>query len=176
MAEALVEELERNPGLRQRLARAIAPDVVAGIALSPELRGALIQALVREVATKGDVERLRESLEALRREVATKAELGELRRELEETRREMATREELSELRREMATKEELKQLHSELEQLRGEITALSQRVTALEARVEELSARIGSLEKWFIVTVVGIWSFLVIFLLKAILPGLFGP
>ena len=163
MAEALVEELERNPGLRQRLARAIAPDVVAGIALSPELRGALIQGLVREVATKGDVERLRESLEALRREVATKAELGELRRELEETRREMATRE-------------ELKQLHSELEQLRGEITALSQRVTALEARVEELSARIGSLERWFIVTVVGIWSFLVIFLLKAILPGLFGP
>ena len=85
MAEALVEELERNPGLRQRLARAIAPDVVAGIALSPELRGALIQGLVREVATKGDVERLRESLEAPRREVTVRVEeissrLGNLER------------------------------------------------------------------------------------------------
>jgi len=78
LVERLLEEMGREPEAARRLARQLAAD----IASEGELRSLLLEALLREAATKDDVHRLGE-------------ELGRLRAELAGVREKMATREEL---------------------------------------------------------------------------------
>ncbi len=59
LVDQLLEELERNPSAAHRLARRIAAD----IASEEELRALLIDALLREAATRRDLERLGDRLE-----------------------------------------------------------------------------------------------------------------
>ncbi len=56
--DRLVEEAERFPEKRRRLSAMLASD----IASEPHLRSLLLEGLLREVATKEDLEKLREEL------------------------------------------------------------------------------------------------------------------
>ena len=57
-ASTLIEELEKDAKARKRLAKLLATEY----ALEPELRLALINAILKDVATKHDVEKLREEI------------------------------------------------------------------------------------------------------------------
>ncbi len=64
----LLEELERDEAGRRRLARMLAAD----IASEGELRVLLVNAVLREVATKEDLRRLEERMERLEKELREK--------------------------------------------------------------------------------------------------------
>ena len=76
IAQKLIEELESDEKVRRRLSRLLASD----IALDTEARVAIVNAIIREVATKSDIEALRKEfksdIEALRREF--REEIGRL--------------------------------------------------------------------------------------------------
>jgi len=158
MAEEFVDELERSPELRRRLASA----VVAEIAAAPELRTALL----RDVLTREYLEEFRNEvvneLRALRDEVmAVSAGLADLRERLAGLEARMATKEELAKLRAEMATKDDLAKLREEIAELRG--------------RVSELSSRIVGVEGWLKISLVSIWLGFLTLLIAWLFPRLFG-
>jgi len=61
LAEKLVEELEANERVRKRLVKLLVPEAVS----EPELRLAIINAILRDVATKSDVAKLWKRLRRL---------------------------------------------------------------------------------------------------------------
>jgi chromosome segregation ATPase len=77
IAEKLIEELEKDPKIRRRLAELMVTD--------SDVRLAIINAVLADVATKSDLEKLevatRRELENLRAEM--KAEMGKLEERLE---------------------------------------------------------------------------------------------
>ncbi len=77
--------------------------------------------LLNNLATRQDIEGVREELGGVRNELedvkqnmATKAELGEVRNELEEVKLNMSTKAELEEVKRNMATKQDIELLRQE--------------------------------------------------------------
>ena len=114
IAEKLIEELEKDPKIRRRLAELMVTD--------SDVRLAIINAVLADVATKSDLEKL---------EAATKSELekveGRLRTEMENLRAEM---------------KSEMEKLE---ERLRSEMGKLEER---LERRISALESRVNSIEE----------------------------
>jgi chromosome segregation ATPase len=131
IAEKLIEELEKDPKIRRRLAELMVTD--------SDVRLAIINAVLADVATKSDLEKL---------EAATKSELekveGRLRTEMENLRAEMkAEMEKLEErLRSEMGKLEE---------RLERRISALESRVNSIEERLARLEGQMGLFVKLFI-------------------------
>ncbi len=126
-ADVIVELFEKDARARRRLAELLVSE--------PDVRLAIINAVLRDVATRGDVERLR-------------GEIERVRGGLEGVRGEMATRSDLEKLRGEMATKNDLEKLRSDLERLRGDVARLGERVSRLEGVMSQLVERIGDLDK----------------------------
>jgi len=77
-AEAIVELFRGDVRARKELAELLISE--------PDIRLAIINALLRDVATKSDIERLRESLESRfeQHRSATKSEIEALRKTVEE--------------------------------------------------------------------------------------------
>jgi len=131
IAEKLIEELEKDPKIRRRLAELMVTD--------SDVRLAIINAVLADVATKSDLEKL---------ESATKSELekveGRLRTEMENLRAEMkAEMEKLEErLRSEMGKLEE---------RLERRISALESRVNSIEERLARLEGQMGLFVKLLI-------------------------
>jgi len=127
IAEKLIEELEKDPKARRRIAELMVTD--------SDVRLAIVNAVLADVATKRDIERL---------ESATKRELERLeastKRELEKL--EAATKRDLENLRVEM--KAEMERLEERIER---RISALESRISALENRVNSIEARLARLE-----------------------------
>ena len=98
IAEKLIEELEKDPKIRRRLAELVVTD--------SDVRLAIINAVLADVATKSDLEKL---------EAATKRELEKLEERLRNDFR--------SEIQR-------------EVRRLEDRISALENRIAALENRV----------------------------------------
>ena len=120
IAEKLIEELEKDPKIRRRLAELMVTD--------SDVRLAIINAVLADVATKSDLEKL---------EVATKRELENLRIEMK------AEMEKLEErLRSEMGKLEE---------RLERRISALESRVNSIEERLARLEDQMGLFVKLFI-------------------------
>ena len=103
-AEDVVRLFEGDVRARRRLAELLVGE--------PDVRLAIVNAVLREVATKQDIERLRE----------------ELRREL---------REEIENLRKEF--REEIEKVWREIEKLREDVRGLGDRVSRLEGRLDVL-------------------------------------
>jgi len=86
LSDQLMKEIEEGK------AKGLMKTIASEIATDPELRALLVQAVLRDVATKEDLERVRlelkEYLEKVR--VELKEEIRELRGEVAELRREMA--------------------------------------------------------------------------------------
>jgi chromosome segregation ATPase len=120
IAEKLIEELEKDPKIRRRLAELMVTD--------SDVRLAIINAVLADVATKSDLEKL---------EVATRRELENLRAEMK------AEMEKLEErLRNDFRS-----EIQREVRRLEDRISALENRISALENRVNSIEERLARLE-----------------------------
>jgi septal ring factor EnvC (AmiA/AmiB activator) len=112
LAEKLLEELRINERVREEFLAFVAE----GVARNRRARLVMLQGLLREAATKSDVEsaknELRAEIEALRKEF--RAEIEALRSEF----------------------REEVKRLEARIESLEARISSLEQRVARLEGSI----------------------------------------
>jgi len=124
LAEKLVEELEADERARKRLAKLLVPEAIS----EPELRLAIINAVLRDVATKSDVAKVMEEIEKIRREDIRRLEEG------------------IGALRKEMYT--QITELRERVSKLEGAFTQLVERIGDLDKRIDGLDKRIDSLDK----------------------------
>jgi Skp family chaperone for outer membrane proteins len=141
-AEEVVNLFEADARARKRLAELLVSE--------PDVRLAIINAVLRDVATKDDIETLR---------AATKSDIEALREEMESFK--AATKSDMEALRKELkgdiealknATKSDMEALRREVESLRRDVFAqvseLRERVSKLEGAFTQLVGRIGDLDK----------------------------
>jgi DNA repair exonuclease SbcCD ATPase subunit len=140
-------------------------ELAVAVASEPELRLAVINAVLADVATKQDIQQMRQEL---------KGEMAQLRQEL---------REEISQLREE--TKEEIAQLRQhvdgEISKLRGEIAQLRQHVDSeisqlrqeiaqmrqhVDSEISQLRRDMNTNFRWTVGLILGVWGTTVIPLL----------
>jgi ABC-type phosphate transport system auxiliary subunit len=118
-AEAIVELFRGDARARRELAELLVSE--------PEVRLAIINAVLRDVATKGDIERLRESLESRieQHRAATKSDIEALR---------AAVKDDIKVLKEDMERRfEELRtEFRRELDSVRREIDFLAREVDRL--------------------------------------------
>jgi len=112
LAEKLLEELKSDEKLREEFLAFVAE----GVARNRRARLVMLQGLIREAATKSDVESAR----------------NELRAEIEALRKEF--RAEIEALRKEF--REEIRRLEARIESLEARISSLEQRVARLEGSI----------------------------------------
>jgi capsid protein len=112
LAEKLLEELRSNERVREEFLAFVAE----GVARNRRARLVMLQGLIREAATKSDVESAR----------------NELRAEIEALRKEF--RAEIEALRKEF--REEIRRLEVRMESLEARISSLEQRVAKLEGSI----------------------------------------
>jgi DNA repair exonuclease SbcCD ATPase subunit len=132
-------------------------ELAVAVASEPELRLAVINAVLADVATKQDLQQLRQEL---------KGEIAQLRQEM---------KEEIAQLREELrgditATKQDFQQLRQELKeeiaQLRQEIGLLRQHV---DSEISQLRRDMNTNFRWTVGLIIGIWGTTVIPLLMKI-------
>jgi predicted nuclease with TOPRIM domain len=112
-ADEVVKLFEEDVRARKRLAELLVSE--------PDVRLAIINAVLRDVATKSDIEALR---------AATKSDIEALK---------AATRSDIETLR---------KELKSDVEYLRRDVSELRERVSKLEGAFTQLVDRMGDLDK----------------------------
>jgi predicted nucleic acid-binding Zn-ribbon protein len=140
-------------------------ELSAAIASEPELRLAVINAVLADIATKQDLQQLRQEL---------KGEMAQLRQEMKgemvQLRQEM--KEEIAQLREELreditATKQDFQQLRRELReeisQLREEIGILRQHV---DSEISQLRRDMNTNFRWTVGLIIAVWGTTVIPLL----------
>jgi len=129
-------------------------ELAVAVASEPELRLAVINAVLADVATKQDLQQLRQEL---------KGEMAQLRQEM---------KEEIAQLREELrgditATKQDLQQLRQELKgeiaQLREEIGLLRQHV---DSEISQLRRDMNTNFRWTVGLIIAVWGTTVIPLL----------
>jgi len=143
LAERLLGELEADPRARRRLAELLVAE--------PDVRLAMINAIIADVATRRDLAELRSELkgdiDALRSEV--KGDINALRSEL---------KGDMEALRAEL--KGDINALRAEMGQLRSEMRG---EISALRAEIAQLRAEASSNFRWIIGTILAIWGATVI-------------
>jgi DNA anti-recombination protein RmuC len=129
-------------------------ELAVAVASEPELRLAVINAVIADVATKQDLQQLRQEL---------KGEMAQLRQEM---------KEEIAQLREELrgditATKQDFQQLRRELReeisQLREEIGILRQHV---DSEISQLRRDTNTNFRWTVGLIIAVWGTTVIPLL----------
>jgi predicted nuclease with TOPRIM domain len=149
----VVKLFEGDVRARKRLAELLVSE--------PDVRLAIINAVLRDVATRSDMEALRKELEALRAatksdmealKIATRSDMEALRKELksdiEALRGEL--RDNVKALRKELKSDIEAlrKELKSDVEYLRRDVSELRERASKLEGAFTQLVDRMGDLDK----------------------------
>jgi len=119
-AARIVELFEKDPSSRKRFAELLV--------IEPDIRLAIINAIIRDVATKEDIEKLR---------AATKEDIEKLR---------AATKEDIENLRK--ATKEDIEKLRAATKE---DIGRLEARINSLEVRISRLEGQMSLFVKLFI-------------------------
>jgi predicted nucleic acid-binding Zn-ribbon protein len=147
-------------------------ELSAAIASEPELRLAVINAVLADVATKQDLQQLRQELKGemaqLRQEM--KEEIAQLRMELRGDI--TATKQDFQQLRREL--REEILQLREEMTQVRqelkGEIAQLREEIGLLRQHVDsemsQLRRDMNTNFRWTVGLIIAVWGTTVIPLL----------
>ncbi len=137
-AEDVVRLFEQDRKACRRLAELLVSD--------SDIRTMIINAVIRDVATKQDIEKLREET---RRDIEKLRE--EFRQEIEKLRK--GTKQEIEKLRQEI--KQEIEKLREEtrrdIEKLNDRISRLEERVSRLEERVARVEGGLNLLVKMFI-------------------------
>ena len=123
-ADQIVELFEADERARKRLAELLVTE--------PDVRLAIINAVLRDVATKGDLEEVRKEL---------KAEIEKVRKEL---------KEEIEGVREELKGDiERVREgLEREIRELKGEVSKLSDKVSDLANRVGKVESQLSLLIK----------------------------
>jgi len=122
-AEDVVKLFESDERSRKRLAKLLLPEVVS----EPDLRLAIINAVLRDVATKEDITKVMEEIEKIRKDVYTY----------------------ITELRERVSKLEgAFTQLVDRIGDLDKRIDSLDKRIDALDRRIDALDKRIDSLDK----------------------------
>ena len=126
-ADDIVKLFEKDVRARKRLAELLVGE--------PDVRLAIINAVLRDVATKSDIEATKRDIENLRREI---------RREIEELRKEFRgeLKGEIEDLR---------KKFRGDIEGLRGEINELRKEIVELRERISKLEGQMSLFIKLFI-------------------------
>jgi hypothetical protein len=140
-AERIVELFEKDVGSRKRLAELLV--------VEPDVRLAIINALIRDVATKEDIEKLR---------AATKEDIENLRK---------ATKEDIENLRK--ATKEDIENLRKTTKE---DIGRLEARINSLDVRISRLEGQMSLFVKLFIAFNLPILLGIIGMLLKLVFTG----
>jgi uncharacterized protein involved in exopolysaccharide biosynthesis len=135
LAEKILEELKSDEKLREEFLAFVAE----GVARDRRARLVMLQGLLKEVATKSDVESTRNELRAEIDKVRT-----ELKAEIEALRKEF--RADVDALRKEFRA--EIETLRSEF---REEVKSLEARISSLEQRAAKLEGSISLFIKLFI-------------------------
>jgi chromosome segregation ATPase len=136
-AEDVVKLFEADVRARRRLAELLVSE--------PDVRLAIINAVLRDVATKADIAELREEIEKAR--AAEREDMERLRGEFEAFRREVFTQ--IGELRERVAKLEgAFTQLVERVGDLDRRIDSLDKRIDALDRRIDALDKRIDSLDR----------------------------
>jgi tRNA U34 5-carboxymethylaminomethyl modifying GTPase MnmE/TrmE len=147
-------------------------ELSAAIASEPELRLAVINAVLADVATKQDLQQLRQELKGemaqLRQEM--KEEIAQLRMELRGDI--TATKQDFQQLRREL--REEILQLREEMTQVRqelkGEIAQLREEIGLLrqhvDSEISQLRRDMNTNFRWTVGLIIAVWGTTVIPLL----------
>jgi uncharacterized protein involved in exopolysaccharide biosynthesis len=129
-------------------------ELSAAIASEPELRLAVINAVLADVATKQDLQQLRQELKGemaqLRQEM--KEEISQLRQEMTQVRQEL--KGEIAQLREE--TKEEIAQLRQEIGLLRQHV----------DSEISQLRRDMNTNFRWTVGLIIAVWGTTVIPLL----------
>ncbi len=145
LIEALLEELEKRPEAAKRLARRIAMDIVS----EEQLRTLLLDAILRESATKKDLEKLWDRIDR---------RFAELEKRVDAKFAEMEKRVE--------ALEKEVVELRSRVVALEKRMDSLEERMHRLEERMDrfytDLNRRMDTLTRWMIGLLVTIWATLV--------------
>jgi len=76
----LIEELQRDPKLRKALAETLTYEIPEILLKDKRVRLTIVRSLIREVATKEDIEKTREHVERVRQEL--RQEIARVRQEL----------------------------------------------------------------------------------------------
>jgi Holliday junction resolvase RusA-like endonuclease len=140
-AERIVELFEKDVGSRKRLAELLV--------VEPDVRLAIINALIRDVATKEDIEKLR---------AATKEDIENLRK---------ATKEDIENLRK--TTKEDIENLRKTTKE---DIGRLEARINSLDVRISRLEGQMSLFVKLFIAFNLPILLGIIGMLLKLVFTG----
>jgi len=151
-AERIVELFEKDVGSRKRLAELLVTE--------PDVRLAIINAIIRDVATKEDIEKLR---------AATKEDIKNLgeetKKDIENLRK--ATKEDIENLRK--ATKEDIENLRKTTKE---DIGRLEARINSLETRISRLEGQMSLFVKLFIAFNLPILLGIIGMLLKLVFTG----
>ncbi len=134
-ADFIVDLFERDARARKRLAELLISE--------PDIRLAIINAVLRDVATKGDIEKIRG-------EYATKEDVKILRSEIDVLRSEIEKiRVDLIDVRERLAKLEGIvSQIVARIGDLDKRIDALDKRIDALDKRIDSMDRRIDSMDK----------------------------
>jgi predicted nuclease with TOPRIM domain len=137
-AEDVVKLFESDERSRKRLAKLLLPEVVS----EPDLRLAIINAVLRDVATKEDITKVMEEIE--KGKVATREEIEKIR---------IGTGEEIAKLREDFGRLEERietfrKEMYTYIAELRERVSKLEGAFTQLVDRIGDLDKRIDALDK----------------------------
>ena len=163
--EKIIDALEKDVKSRKRLAELIV--------IEPDIRLAIINAIIRDVATKSDIEKLRiemkESIEEFRRtakedveklRAVTKDDIEKLRTELKEDIEKLgiSTKENIEKLR--IETREDIEKLRSEF---RNELNQF-------RSELNQLRSEVHSNFRWIVGLIFGMWTSMMVCLIPILL------
>jgi len=124
-------------------------DLIYHIVSDPEMRVAVLSAVLAEVATKQDVRDVRQEMNQLR------TEMSQLRQETNQLRAEMDAR--FDGLRREMDAR--FNEVRREMNQLRQEMNQLRREINDLRREINDLRREMRSLIRWTITAILIVWG-----------------
>ena len=150
-AEYIVELFEKYVRARKRLAELLV--------MEPDVRLAIINAVLRDVATKEDIKELKEEISILAK--TTREEFEKLKIKLAEK----ASKKDIVKL------ESEINLLRRELEKLRTELGKQGERISILETRFDNIEKRLDDFYKLMIISIIGIFITLLTTMLAKILP-----
>jgi len=159
--EKIIDALEKDVKSRKRLAELIV--------IEPDIRLAIINAIIRDVATKEDIEKLRISTkeDIERFNVMTKEEIEKLR---------AATKDDIEKTRTKLkegveklgaSTKEDIEKLRSEF---RNEMYQFRNELNQFRSELNQLRSEVHSNFRWIIGLIFGMWTSMMVCLIPILL------
>ena len=159
--EKIIDALEKDVKSRKRLAELIV--------IEPDIRLAIINAIIRDVATKSDIEKLRiemkESIEEFRRTIKEDIERSKAMTKEDIEKLGISTKEDIEKLR--IETKEDIEKLRSEF---RNEMHQFRNELNQFRSELNQLRSEVHSNFRWIVGLIFGMWTSMMVCLIPILL------